>query len=598
MKWTKKGLLLSLTMGLAVMAAVACGSDDSETPSTGGSTSGTAAPGQAASTAAPTTSAPASSTGSYTPAPAAQQVFVIGLAGQPVFLDPHKSQFSQDIAVERQLWRPLFWQSEKGEPVAAVAKELPTTANGGLSADGKTVKVTLKDNQKWSDGSALTARDFEYSFKRAVHPKLASPYAGELFNIVGAEEFYTSKSTDAAELNRLRDAIGVKATDEKTLTITLKNAEPTITSKWGLWITYPVKQSAVEANGAPIENTAWATTPGRNIGNGPFVLKEYKEKDRIILERNENYTAGDKPKLTRLDIRPYEDEEVAFNAFQTGEFMYSAVPTSKIPLVDGDANLKKQNIRGADPTVFWLQFQHETPALKNKMVRTAMAKALDRDAFVKAVLGGVGEPTTLFMHTSDPGQNRTDGDSLKYDVAAAKKMLADAGFPNGQGFPELSLITSQAAVSKASAEFVQNQLKTNLGINIKLEVLDSQTRSSRYSNSQFELAIGGWHEDFHDPENWLPTLMKTGATNNQLKYSNPTFDALVSQAQFELNTEKRLGLYAQANKVLLEDAAVAPIYQRIRNAVVSAKVKNLTPHPQDSGWAGNMFMEKVEISTN
>jgi len=580
----RRGRGYALLAGLVVWAmvgALACGGEKKEPTR----------PGPAVAERTPETT-----TGAYTPAPKDQQVFTIAMTAQPVYLDPHKSQFAQDIAIERLLYRPLFWLDEKGNAIAAVAKEIPTQQNGGISADGKTVRVTIKDNQKWSDGSPLTAKDFEYSFKRAVHPKLASPYAEELFNIVGAKAYYESKSSDPAELARLRDEIAVKAIDDKTLEVKLINPQPTFVFKWGLWIAYPVKQSAVERGGAPIENTEWAIQPGRQIGNGPFVLKEYREKDRIVLEANPNYSLEPKPKLSRVEVRIIEDEETAFNAFQTGEVMYAAVPPSKVPLVDSDPNLKRLNIRGPDPTVFWLQFQHEVPVLKNQKVRLAIAKAIDRQAFVKAVLAGIGEPTTLFMHTSLPGQNPSDGDVLTYDPARAKQLLAEAGYPNGQGFPRLNFLSSSTTVAKASAEFIQKQLKDNLNIDINLEIVDTRTRSARYSASQFELALGGWHEDYHDPENWLPTLMATGATNNQLKYSNPRFDELVRQAQFELNNEKRLQLYAQANKVLLEDAAVAPIYQRVRNAVVASKVKNLVPHSQDSGWAGNMLIERIEIA--
>ncbi|MGD9890108.1 MAG: peptide ABC transporter substrate-binding protein [Dehalococcoidia bacterium] len=593
MKITKRRFLVSsLTLGAATAVAAACGSDESDEPS--GS--------QGAGTSAERTQAPS---GSYTAAPKDQQVFIAAHPGQPDFLDPHKSQFAVDISVERMLFRPLFWIDEGGLPVAAVAKEIPTQQNGGISDDGKTLKITLKDGQKWSDGSALTAKDFEYSLKRAMNPKLAGPYFDELSNIVGAKGYYESFGTAAspktpsdADLQQLRDAIGVKALDDKTLEVKLINPQPTITTKLGLWVSYPVKQTVVEQGGDAIENTAWATQPDRAIGNGPFVLKEYREKDRIVLEANPNYTLEPKPKLSRIEMRIIDDDETRFAAFQTGEVNVSAIPTSKIPLVDSDPELKKQNIRGPEPTVFWLQFMHEDPAFKDQRVRQAMAKAIDRDALVKVVLGGVSNPTTLFMHNSTPGQNKTDGDSLKYDPAAAKKLMSDAGFANGQGYPTLSLITTDATVSRNMAEFVQKQLKDNVGINVNLEVLDSKTRSSRYSNSQFQLAIGGWHEDYHDPENWLPTLMMTGASNNQLKYSNPRFDELVKQAMFELDTEKRFQTYAQANKVMLEDAAVGPIYERVRNQVVAPKVKNLTPHPQDSAWAGDLRAELIEIAAS
>ena len=308
MKPTKRGFLLSLSLGVAIMLAVACGGGDKNEGTT--STSGTAAPGAAERTVAPA--------GQYTAAPKEQQVFRVAWT-QPEFLDPHKSNFAQDIAVERLLSRPLFWVDEKGSPTAAVARELPTRQNNGVSADGKTLTIKLKDNQKFSDGSPLTAKDFEYSIKRALHPKLASLYASELYNIVGAEQLNTAKDANADQIKTLWDGVGVRAIDNGTLEVRLNQPQPTITQILGMWMAYPVKQAAVEQGGAPIENTDWAFNPARNISNGPFVLKEYREKDRIVVEANPNYTLEPKPKLNRIEMRISEDEEVSFQAFRTGE---------------------------------------------------------------------------------------------------------------------------------------------------------------------------------------------------------------------------------------------------------------------------------------
>ncbi|MFN8558841.1 MAG: peptide ABC transporter substrate-binding protein [Dehalococcoidia bacterium] len=546
-----RGVVMPLALALTALVAGACGGGGSS-----GTTSAPAGTGGGASTVDQSRTPVAAATG-YTPADKAQQVLRVSFTAQPVFLDPHKSQFAQDIAMERMMWRPLFWVDEQGAAVPSVAKEMPTQQNGGISADGKTWKITLKDGQKFSDGSALTAKDFEYSIKRALNPKLASPYADELGNVIGAREFNRAKDASGADLDRLRDAVGVKALDDKTLEVRLVQPQPTLSLVLGLWIAYPVKQSIVEQGGDAIENTKWAATVGRAVGNGPFVLKEAKEKDRYIFEANPNYTLDPKPKLSRLEFRIVEDEETGFNAFQTNEVDYAAVPTSKISLVDGDAQLKKLNLRATDPTVFWLQMQNQVKPLDNPKVRLALAKAINRDDFVKVVLGGVGEPTTLLMHTSTPGQKPTDGDALKFDPARAKQLLTEAGYPNGQGFPQLTYLSNQSTINKAAAEFIQKQFKDNLNIDIKLEIVDSQTRSSRYSNSQFELTLGGWHEDYHDPENWLPVLFRTGGTNNQLKYSNKQFDDLIDQAKFEPNTEKRYALYQQASKIALDDAAPA-----------------------------------------
>ena len=499
----RRGVLLGAVTALTLGIAMACGSESSSTSSTTtpGGSQGAATTAPSGTTAAQTgTQAPQAA---YQALPKDQQVLKIPYA-EPDFLDPHKSQFSQDIGVQRLLFRGLLGADEKGNVVPFVAKEVPTTQNGGISADGKTVKITLRDNQKWSDGSALTAKDFEYSVKRSFNPKLAGPYASFAYNIVGAEEYNTAlgtekspKSPSADELNKMRDAIGVKALDDKTLEFKLKEAQPTFPVILGLWNLWPVKQTVVEKDGAGPENTKW-TAPGQLIGNGPFVLKSRKEKDSIVVEANPNYSLEPKPKLQRIEMRIIEDAEVAFNAFQTKEIDLSGIPTSKIPVVDGDPALKKINIRAQDPTTWGIEFNHGTKPLDNQKVRMAIAKGVDREAFVKVVLGGVGKVTQCWLPEGTPGYNAADCDAQKYDKAAAAKLLADAGFPNGQGFPELTFLTSNTQRGKDIAEFIQKQLKDNLGINMKIESVDAKTRSSRYSNKQFELFFGGWHEDLCD----------------------------------------------------------------------------------------------------
>ncbi len=579
----RKGGLVAAVVAFALLSAVACGGEKQETRAT------TAPSGTQAAQAG------------YTPAPKDQQVLRVPYA-EPDFLDPHKSQFAQDIGIERMLFKGLFGTDEKGNPIPVVARELPTQQNGGISADGKTLTIKLKDNQKWSDGSPLTAKDFEYSIKRSFNPKLASPYASFAFNIVGAEEYYTAlgtkdkpKNPSAEELKRLRDNIGVRAVDDKTLEIKLKEPQGTILIILGLWNMWPVKQSVVEAGGAGEENTAW-TKPGTLVGNGPFVLKDRKEKDSIILEANPNYTLEPKPKLQRIEYRIIEDAEVAFNAFQTGEIDLSGVPTSKIPLVESDPTLKKLNIRATDPTTWGVEFNHTVKPLDNRNVRLALAKAIDRDAFVKVVLGGVGQPTLCWLPPGTPGYNAADCEVQKFDRDAAKKALADAGFPNGQGFPELTLLSSNTQRGKDIAEFLQKQWKDVLGITIKIELVDAKTRSSRYSNSQFELFFGGWHEDYHDPENWIPELFGTNGGNNQAKYSNPKLDDLIKQAKYEQNNEKRIALYREMHKLIVEDVARANVYNPIRNVVVKSKVKNLVANPQDSGFTGEFLVHQIEIA--
>ncbi len=604
---TRKGGLLMAVLATTVLVAVACGSsskEETKSTTTSGATqaAATSAPSGTSAAAAATTAPTQAAAQNYTPAPKDQQKLIVNMGATPDFLDPHKSQFEQDIAIERLLYRGLFYTDDKGNPIPGVAAEVPTTQNGGISADGKTLTIKLKSGQKWSDGSPLTAKDFEYSIKRSFNPKLASPYASFAFNIKGSEAYYNALGTDKApknpsadDLTKLRDAIGVKAVDDATLKIDLSEPQGTMIILLGLWNMYPVKQSVVEAGGATPDNTKWAT-PGKLIGNGPFVLKDFKEKDRVTLEANPNYTLEPKPKLQTLDVRLIEDLESAFSSFQTGELDQADVPASKVPVVDADPSLKKLNVRGPVPRTGGIEFNFSVKPLDNLKVRLALAKSIDRDAFIKVVRAGVGTPAQCWLAPGTPSYDANDCTAIKYDKEEAKKSLADAGYPNGQGFPELSLLVTNTPLGKDIAEFVQKQYKDNLNINIKLELVDSKTRASRYSNSQFELFYGGWQEDYHDPENWIPELWGTGGGNNQYKYSNPKLDDLIKQAKFELNNDKRLSLYKQMHKLLIDDANGAWIDNTVRNALIKSKVKNVTPNAQDSGWIGQFGIEKVEIA--
>src|SRR5262249_34704539 len=190
----------------------------------------------------------------------------------------------------------------------------------------------------------------------------------------------------------------------------------------GLWNMYPVKQSVVEAGGAGPDSTAW-TVPGKLVGNGPFILKDRKEKDRIVVETNPNYTAGEPAKLGRVEFRIIEDAEVGFNAFQTGELMLTNVPASKVPVVEGDPNLKKLNVRAPVPTSLGIEFNHTVKPLDNQKVRMAFAKAIDRDAFVKVVRAGVAVPGQCFLAPGDAAYDANDCTTPKYHPAPAKQLL-------------------------------------------------------------------------------------------------------------------------------------------------------------------------------
>lgn len=568
---------------LALALAVACGSDNkSETKATTAPGSGTQ---QAAATTASGTAAPAAS---GRPADAAnddQQMLRASFI-EPQYLDPHRSSFAQDISVERMLFRGLFQLDKDAKPVPAMAAELPTTANGGISADGKTWTIKLKSGLKFSDGSALTAKDFEYSFLRALSPETAGDYGYLLESLAGGSKYLASKAT-GAELEQVRAAVGVKAKDDTTLELKFDEPDPTFMIKLSLWAAFPVKKAAVDAD----KEKAF-TDGGKLIGNGPYMLKEWKPKEQIVLVPNPNWALTPKPVLKEIRLRIIDDAERGFDAYRNNELdMLTQLPYSKLEQIKGDSQLKTQYVQQKLPSTRGMHMNQGVKPLDNVKVRSALAKAIDRESLVKTVFQGAHVPTTQWVPAGIGGIPQTTYDEQKFDVAAAKKLLEEAGFPNGQGFPKLKLLLRDDKANRDLGEFLKTDFKKNLNIDIDLDIVDGKTRSTRFNQSDFELFWGGWIQDFPDPENWIDGLWNTGGGNNKVKYSNPELDALLKANKLELNSEKRLAAYKQMSDIVNKTVGIANAYHESNNYMVKPKIGGTQPTNNDASLPGDWFAE-------
>src|SRR5215218_2501667 len=260
MKLPKRGLLLGLAFALSLAAVAACGGDDKKdaAKATVAPAGGTTAAGAATAAVQP------AAQGRPADAAADDQQILKASIVEPQYLDPHRSTYAADISIERMLFRGLFQLDKDAKPVPALAVDLPTQQNGGISADGKTYTVKLKPGLKWSDGSPLTMKDFAYSLLRPLDPNVAGDYAFLLENVAGAATYMAAKA-DAPDLQQLRAAVGVKAVDDTTLEIKLENAEPTFLIKISLWASFPVKQDVVER-----EKDKAFTEGGKLVGTGPY----------------------------------------------------------------------------------------------------------------------------------------------------------------------------------------------------------------------------------------------------------------------------------------------------------------------------------------
>lgn len=491
-------------------------------------------------------------------APPEQQKIVVQ-SGEPEFFDPHRSNFEQDIAIERMLFRGLYQLvlNEAGEVEA-----VPAMADGEPEIDGNVYTVKLKEGLKWSDGEPLTAADFEYGIKRECSPEVAGPYqyllGADILGIVGCDDYFNSAEASAEEQAALRDAVGVKAIDDTTLEITLAAPKPTFTIVMSLWAAFPARQDVIEQYG-----DKW-TDPENIVVNGPFTLTEFVPKDHVTLKPNPNWALEPKPALQEITVKFIDDLSVAFRAFQTGELDMTSIAATDIPVVEGNPDLADKFLRVGAGRIWAVEMQLNNEVLKDFNVRLALSRAIDREQLVKVVYNDAYIPATYWLVEGIPGHqgNGPFEDVIGYDPEAAKKALADAGYPDGQGFPSLRITVLDRPDRKAEGEFLQRAWKEVLGIDVTIEAVDSKTRSQTFNSKNFELFPGGWQIDYPDPENPLIGLFDTGGGNNKYECSDPDIDAKLEAAAAETDNDARIKLLQEAETLVVTRlCGAAPIWQ-------------------------------------
>jgi len=550
--WSLALMALTATLTLAV---VACGGSSNKNPTA------TAAAGGAA--------------------PPDQQTLIVQ-ANEPEFFDPQRSNFEQDIAIERMLFRGLYeLQLDSSGNVVAV----PAMAAGDPQVNGNVYTVKLKSGLKWSDGQPLTAKDFAYSLTRECTAATASPYqyllGAGMLDLVGCDDLFTGKGT--------ADAVGVKAIDDTTLQMTLKAPKPTFETIMSLWAAFPVRQDVIEKFG-----DKW-TDPGNIVVNGPFTLTEFVAKDHVTLAPNPNWALDPKPQLQKITVKFIDDQEVAFNAFRTGELDMTQVAATDIPTIQNDPTLKSEYLQIGSLRIWAVEMQMKNDVLKNFKVRLALSRAIDRDSLVKVVYNDAYLAANYWLvkgiagyQGNDPFQN-----VIGYDPAAAKQALADAGYPNGQGFPTLTITVTDNPVRRAEGEFLQQAWKQNLGINTTIQAVDAKTRSDTFNSKNFDLLPGGWQNDYPDPENSLIGLFDTGGGNNQYECSDPDIDAKLAAAGAETDNAARIKDLQDAETLIVTRlCGVAPIWQGAFLYLVDPKVGGVRPTGAiDAAMPGNWCPE-------
>lgn len=425
-----------------------------------------------------------------------------------------------------------------------------------VSDDGLTYTFHLRDGLKWSDGSDLTAGDFEYAWKRMADPLTAAPYSADMLG-------YIKGFSEVTEGNA--DAFGVSATDDKTLVVEL--AAPCI--YFDKLVTHasmaPIQEATVAANG-----DQWTLNPNTYISNGPFKMQEWVPGSHMIFVKNENYWNADKVTVSTLKFALMEDTNAYYNAFKTGELdLIKEPPTEEVPSLKGTDEFFTDPIMGT----YYIDFNNLKAPLDNPDVRMALSLAIDRDYVANVVMQGTYSPATNFVGPGisdgeagsffedvtrkNNGGNFFDVDNYEANLEKAKQLLADAGYPNGEGLPVLEYMTNDAGYHRPVAEYLQNCWK-ELGITVEIKILEWSTFTPTRRNGDYQIARDGWVYDYDDPSNML-NLFNSISGNNSAKYNNPEMDKLLNDANTTADVTVHYQKLHDAEMLLLEEAGIAPV---------------------------------------
>lgn len=500
---------------------------------------------------------------------AKEQVIRYNVGAEPKTLDPAKATGLPEGTIMMQLFEGLTRYDAKQEIKPGIAESWE------ISKDGLTYTFKLRD-AKWSNGDPVTAKDFVYSWLRVLDPNTASEYAYQLFYIKGAEEYNSGKGK--------KEDVAVKALDDKTLQVTLKAPAPQFLGLTAFQTLYPVHQKTVEGN------PSWFADPAKYVSNGPFKMVSWDHNQKIVVEKNPNYWDADKVKLSKLEIYLIDSIDTAYNMFKTGQLDFQDdVPVQELAALKNSKELKIV----PDASVYFYRFNVTRKPFNDVRVRKALAMAIDRKTLVEQVAQAGQKPAYAFVPFGFKDADGKDfrenaGDFFKEDMEQAKKLLAEAGYPDGKGFPKVTIMYNTSENHQKIAQAIQQMWKKNLNIEVGLQNVEWQVKLDRESKLDYDIARAGWSPDYMDPMSFIDMFV-TGGGNNQTGWSNPEYDKLVRQANSTGDQKVRMESMHRAEKLLMDEMPIMPIYFYTNPNLIKENVKGVIVPPfgtyADFKWA-------------
>lgn len=494
------------------------------------------------------------------PKSAQQKVFRLNLGTEPPTLDPAKMDDLTSMSVMLALCKGLTQFDQQMKVVPAIAESWTR------SQDGKHYVFHLRRNARWSDGKPVTAQDFITGWKRALDPQTAASYAFFMYELKNGRAYYDGKIKDFAQ-------VGVKAPDANTLVVDLERPTPFFLSLAATSVMLPLRADLIQKYGDNF------TEAGHFLSNGAYTMTQWKHDEKIHLVPNPYFYETDpnkRPGLNGIDMYMINDANTSVVMYENNELDFIET-TSSLPSFDVRRLRKSPDAHvNTLHRINYFGFNVKKPPFDNPKVRQAFAYALDRNYYPELLQSGQ-KPTTSFISPGLVGYNPNVG--LKYDPQKAKQLLAEAGYPNGKGFPTVYLSYQTLYDLQKEAEIAQYLWKKNLNVDVRLNNMEWKVLLSKLHEDPPQIYRMGWFVDYPDPDSFLNVFLSDSG-NNYTNWKDKTYDTLVNQAVITLDPSKRKVLYDQAQKLLLEKVtAIIPIYVAEKTYLVKPYVHGLEINP-------------------
>lgn len=494
------------------------------------------------------------------------QTLHIGNLSEPVDLDPQIITSLQDFNIVLALGEGLTqYDPQTCLPVPGVAERWESADNA------RTWTFHLRPDARWSNGDTVTAHDFVYAFQRILSPAFAAEYAYLLGSLQGAENFLAGRLTDFSQ-------VGAQALDDHTLQLTLAYPMPFLPGVVAHSSWYPVHRATIEKFGRMDQRGSAWTRPANYVGNGPFILKEWTPNQVIVVEKSPTYWDAANVRLNAIHFYPIESTATEEAAFRSGQLhVTSGLPIDKIATYKTDPSLRLLLNQEVQLATYFYRFNVAKPPFDDIRVRRALSMAIDRERLVEFVTKGGQIPAYNLTPPDTAGY--TAPAAFESDLEEARRLLADAGYPAGAGFPKVDILFNTSDGHRRIAEAIQQMWRTNLGIDVGLYNQEAKVYVDTMRQGDYTIGRYAWVGDYLDPSTFLE-LMTTDSGNNQTNWSNPDYDRLIAAARETTDQQARFDLYRQAEAILMEESPIAPIYFYVHSSL---------KQPSVQGWFGNLL---------